>query len=101
MIKYKIIFTSSFKNMLKDELIKCKTFNSTYALKIEKIIYNSINLLRIFPFASQLFKIKGISQVYRKVIINKRFLIIFKIYNNTIYLLYFVDGKKPYSKYIQ
>lgn len=101
MIKYKLVFTLSFKNMLKDELIRCKNFNPTYALKIEKIVYNSISLLRVFPYASQLFKIQGKAQIYRKIIINKKFLIIFKIYNNIIYLLYFVDGRTSYIKLLK
>lgn len=49
---YKVMFSPSFIKMLEDELNKCMSYISTYARQIEKKVYEAINLLKIFPYAT-------------------------------------------------
>ena len=101
MNKYKILFTQTFKDMFKYQFDKYISYSPSYALKIEKRLYEAISVLELFPYATPSVKFRGKPETYRKFIIKKRFLIIFKILDSIIYLLYFIDGRqspKNYSK---
>lgn len=92
MKKYNILFTQSFKEMFITQFNKYTSFSPHYALKLKHQLYDAISVLEFFPYAAPIFKFKENSKYYRKLIINNRFLLIFKIYHKTIYLLYFLDG---------
>lgn len=101
MNRYNVILAPSFTKMVKYELNR---YGVIYASKIEKGIYDAVILLKLFPFASQTIKFKGKPGTYRKITIIKRFLIVFRITNNDVHLLYFIDGRqspKNYFKNIQ
>ena len=99
MNKYKVILSPTFRKMFKEHLNKYKYYSDVYCNNIEKKLYNAINLLKLFPYSLPIIKYKGIPQIYRKYIIKNRFLIIFKIVNNNVYLLYFIDGRQNPKKY--
>lgn len=101
MNKYKILFTQTFKDMFKYQLDKYNSYSPTYALKIEKKLHEAISILELFPYATPSVKFKGKSETYKKFIIKKRFLIVFRIVDNTIYLLYFIDGRRATKNFFK
>lgn len=101
MNKYKILFTQTFKDMFKYQFDKYKSYSPTYAYNIKKKLNEAISALEIFPYTTPSVKSKEKSITYRKLIIKKRFLIIFKISQNTIYLLYFIDGRQSPKNYFK
>lgn len=101
MKKYNIIFTSTFTEMFNSVSIQYTHYSSTYSDNIEKKLYKAIHLLKTFPYSAPLIKYKGIPQIYRKSIIKNRFFIIFKIINDEIYLLYFIDGRQNPQNYLK
>ena len=94
MKSYKIRFTKSSDKMLESNLKHCKKYSPTYADKIERKVYESIKLLKIFPYANPTLRIRGKPGNYKKIIIKHRFLIVFQINNKNINLLYFIDGRQ-------
>ena len=101
MNKYKILFTQTFKDMFKYQFDKYKSYSPTYALNIKKKLNEAISALEIFPYATPSVKFRGKSETYRKFIIKKIFLIVFKVVDDTIYLLYFIDGRQAPKNYFK
>ena len=101
MKNYKVMFSPSFVKMFKDELNTCISYSSTYARQIEKKVYEAINLLKIFPYATPSIKFRGDPETYRKFVIKKRFLIIFQIFDDIIQLQYFIDGRQNPTNYLK
>lgn len=99
MLKYKIIFSPEFSKMFKDNLYLYKSYSSTYASKIKKKIRRAITLIQLFPYATPSISLRGITDVYRRFIINKKFILIFKITDDTVYFLYFFDARQNFKKY--
>lgn len=87
--------------MLERTLNNCKHFSPTYALKIEHSLHDALNFLKLFPYATSTIKLKGKPKIYRKFVIQKRFLIVFKLIQNTIYLSYFIDGRRSLKNYLK
>lgn len=101
MKRYKVIFSPSFTKIFKDVLNQYLNYSSTYSHKVQKQVYEAINLLQIFPYATPTIKFRGDPEIYRKFVIKKRFLIIFKIVDSTIHLDYFIDGRKSPKNYFK
>lgn len=91
----------SFIRMLEDELNKYMSYSSTYARQIEKKVYEAINLLKIFPYATSRIKFRGDPETYRKFVIKKRFLIVFQVFDGIIQLQYFIDGRQAPKNYLK
>ena len=101
MKNYNVIFSPSFIQMLENELRNCITFSSSYAKKTEKVVFESIKLLQQFPFIASIIKFPNLKGNYRKFIIQKRYLIIFRIFNSSIHLDYFIDGRQAQENYFK
>ena len=101
MKNYKIIFSPSFIKMLEDELKNYITYSLTYSRKIENKVYEAISILKIFPYSTPIIKFKSEQEIYRKFIVKKRFLIVFKVLNDTIHLDYFIDGRQSTKNYFK
>ena len=101
MNKYKILFTQTFKDMFKYQFNQYYSYSPTYALNIKKKLFQAISTLETFPHATPSVKFKRKQETYRKIVIKKRFLIIYKILDNTIYLLYFTDGRQDSKNYFK
>jgi len=99
--EYKDILVKSFLSMLRYLLHRGKYYSVNYINKIVKEIYQAISMLKIFPYATPSIKFKNKPGEYRKYVINNRFLIIFKIEQNNVYLLYFVDARMQYENYFK
>lgn len=101
MKNYNVVFTQTFKDMVNKELNNYVFYSPAYATKIRRSLYNTLEFLKIFPYATSTIKFRGNPQVYRKFVIQKRFLIVFKLSHNTIYLSYFIDGRKSPKNYLR
>lgn len=71
---YNVIFLSSFSKMFETILNNYKNFSLKYAMKIEQSLYRTLEFLKMFPYATSTIKFRGNSHVYRKFVIQKRFL---------------------------
>lgn len=87
--------------MFENTLNNCKKFSPKYAIKVRKSLYNTLEFLKTFPYATSTIKFRGNPKVYRKFVIQKRFLIVFKLSRNTIYLSYFIDERKSPKNYLK
>ena len=101
MNKYKVLLASSFNTMLKYTLYKNKYYSIAYTNKVVDKIYQAITVIKTFPYATPSVKFKYKVGEYRKYIVSNRFLIIFKIESDNIYLLYFIDGRKSLNNYFK
>lgn len=79
MKNYNVIFTQTFKDMVNKELNNYIFYSPTYAIKIEQSLYNTLEFLKLLPYATSTIKFQGNSQIYRKFVIQKRLLIVSKL----------------------
>ena len=87
--------------MLEYNMLKSNYYTINYINKVLIKIANAIAMLKIFPYITPSVKFKDKLGEYRKYVINNRFLIIFKIEQNNVYLLYFVDARMRYENYFK
>lgn len=99
--KYNIIISKQFYIMLEYNMLKSNYYTINYINKVLIKIDNAIAMLKIFPYATPSVKFKDKRGEYRKYVINNRFLIIFKIEQNNVYLLYFIDARMQYENYFK
>ncbi len=101
MKSYNVLFTQAFKDMFKYQIDKYTVYSPSFASKIEKSLYNMVQFIKIFPYATSTIKLRGKTEVYRKFVILKKFLVVFKLVNKTIYLSYFLDGRMSPNNYFK
>lgn len=71
----------------------CSNINSNYADKVIKRIDNAIQSLKYFPFINPLYAVFE-KQIFRKHIVDKRYLIIFSVVNQTVVVFRIIDGRR-------
>lgn len=98
---YNVIVAPSFEIMLTEVLYRNKYYSNSYTNNILNKTYVAISVLETFPYATPSVKFKDKQGEYRKYVINNRFLIIFKIEQNNVCLLYFVDARMRYENYFK
>ena len=101
MKKYKIIFSPTFVKMVEKELKYYISYSYSYAIKLEKKIYEAINFIKLFPYATSTIKFRGDPEIYRKFVIMHRFIIVFKTLDTTIHIDYFIDGRQSPKNYFK
>ena len=94
---YKIIFTDTFLDMLEDIINYYAQYSFGYSNSILLEVSRSIGILQLFPNAMP---IANKSDKVRKAIIKNRFSIIFKIENDFVRLLYFLDNRMLNNSYM-
>lgn len=72
MKNYNVIFLPSFSKMFENTLNNCKKFSPTYAIKIRKSLYNTLEFLKIFPYATFTIKFRGNPQGVQKICYSKK-----------------------------
>lgn len=98
---YKVILSPTFIQMLKYELKYCARINTSYARKIENKVFDAIRILKIFPYATPIIKLRGDPETYRKYVVKKKFIIIFQIYTDSVQLEYFIDARQSLKNYFK
>ena len=100
MDKYNIVISKLTNKTLKENINFLKEFSIPYAFKIESCIRKSILNLKQFPHSNSIYKTTNIC-TYRKLIVKKRYNIIYAVIKNTIYVFYIHDGRQAYDKYFK
>ena len=91
---YKIIIHSSAKNGINSIYNYCLyKYGKNYAIKIRKIIKIHIKKLNVFPNSNPIYAIYN-NNIFRKHIVNGRYIIVFKVYYNFIHVYYVYDGRQ-------
>ncbi|MBR6689632.1 MAG: hypothetical protein IKL68_06425 [Clostridia bacterium] len=75
-----------------------KIFNPNYAEKVGTKIISETRTLSLFPHSHPIYK-KTNSYVYRKLLINDFFHIIYTVFNNEVVVLYTTDARKEFDEY--
>lgn len=71
----------------------CLKVNSNYATKVINRIDNAIQSLKYFPFINPLYIVLD-NTIFRKRIVDKRYIIIFSIIGQTIVVFRIIDGRR-------
>lgn len=98
MRKYNLILHNSFSKSFSSCITQLGIFNYTYAQKVYNNTFNSLNILRLFPNMFSYFSYPHCDKIYRRIIIDKTFLIIYFVETNNIHVLLFIDGRQYLNK---
>lgn len=90
---YNIIIYEDAHTDIDDIYDFCCNISTKYASKVKASIVASINSLIYFPSANPLYAVIE-NIVFRKKIVDKRYLIIFSIFKNSIYIHRIYDGRR-------
>lgn len=99
--KYKIIVSDKAKQMLETHFRFTANVNKEAAKLEKKRIVSAINSLthmpHRFPFLEETYII---SNKYHKMFVEKQYLVIYMIQDDTVYVEYILDCRKDYSWFI-
>ena len=68
-------------------------YGISYSTKVKEEIQLKINSLKNFPKANPIY-LKSNNIIFRKRIVNKRYLIIFTILSNLVFIYFIFDGRR-------
>ena len=97
-MKYKVIVSEKAKEMLKRHIAFIANVSKESARKQKDIIIQSIKSLKndagIYPFFESEFIPKN---KYHKFVISKRYIILYQIRDNIVYVDYIIDTRQDYK----
>ena len=93
MVMYNVIVLNSAHKDIDDIYNFCNNISINYALKVMSKIREDIQSLKYFPFINPLYAVLD-NKIFRKHIVDKRYLIIFSIIWQTIVVFHIIDGHK-------
>lgn len=94
MTKYKVVILDSAFEDLESIHFFCKnTYNEQYSSKVIKFLIKEILSLDIFPLLNPVYYISN-HFILRKKIVYKRYLIIFTVINDTVFIYNIIDGRR-------
>lgn len=100
MNKYHIVITEEFVNMLYITLLPMLNISSSYVnLIYSETLYN-LEILKKFPDMFSIFEIPINNIYYKKIVLEKRYLIIYSIKSNFIYIHYLIDARRNPNNYL-
>lgn len=91
--KYNIIIFDSVHDDMDKIYNFCSNISIKYASNIRNKITDSIHSLRYLPFATPIYCTFG-SYVTRKKIVENRYLIVFTVIQNFVFIYNIIDGRK-------
>lgn len=97
MNKYILKLTTEFFEMFYTTLAPFKNLSFSYINLIHAKVYHSLDLAIYFPYAFSSFNSPKETLSIRKIVIDKRFIILYEVVNDVIEVLYFVDGRRSYE----
>ena len=97
MKKYNVVVSPDFKIMLDEILNMYLQCSPLYVRKILKEINLAFEILEKFPYLMQTFPSNN---NLRRYVIHKRFSILYRIDNNEIDILYFIDNRMQNGNYL-
>ena len=97
MNNYTVVISDEFANMANNNLSYLKVLSGSYVNSILLAISYYILLLEKFPFAFSRFHLPNDISRLRKITIAKRYYLIYRVTDNVVEILYFVDGRRSYD----
>lgn len=97
--KYNVILHEEFQISLFQCLNHLKKFNYAYAQRIKADVYQSLRVLEVFPNMFSVFKNPYSNNVYRRMVVDTYNLVIYRVNNSFVHIVFFVDGRQAYHKY--
>ena len=97
-MQYKIIVSQEAFDMLKEHIAFIANVDKSAAENAKKLIVESIKSLSEFPNRYPFFDEKYIPQnKYHKMFVEKRYLVLYQIKDDTVYVDYILDCRQDYS----
>lgn len=91
---YKIVMYDSTKHDFDEISEFCKSnYGISYSTKVKEEIQLKINSLKNFPKVNPIY-LKSNNIIFRKRIVNKRYLIIFTILSNLVFIYFIFDVRR-------
>lgn len=100
MTDYAIRISDLALTTLDKNILFLRKFDVDYSIKFREKIIKEIENLAIFPHSNPIYK-KTKYYTYRKKIVNNRYIIVYTIDKNIIYIFYILDGRQAYDKYLK
>lgn len=100
MNKYNIVITEEFVNMLYFTLLPMLNISRSYVNLIHAETLYHLEILKKFPDMFSIFEIPINNIYYKKIVLEKRYLIIYSINSNFIYIHYFIDARRSPNNYL-
>lgn len=97
MNKYKLKLSTEFSDMFYTTLLPFKNLSNSYINLIHAKVYYFLDIATYFPYSFPKFYSPKETTDIRKIIIDKRFIIFYKVTDNAINVVYFVDGRRSYD----
>lgn len=97
MSKYKLKLTAEFFEMFYTTPLPYKDFSTSYINLVHAKVYHFLGIAISFPDSFSSFSSPKETLPIRKIIIDKRFLILYEMVGDVIEVLYFVDGRRSYE----
>ena len=97
MNNYTVIISNEFSAMANKCLSHLETFSNSYVFSTSLTLSYYILLLEKFPFAFSRFLLPNDNSFLRRIVINKRYLLLYQVTDNIVEMLYFVDGRRSYE----
>ena len=91
---YEIEIRNSFIQSYKFHIKKLELTFPRYAVKVSQMVREEFKLIQLFPFSNSILQIPNDSNIYRKVVIDRKYHLIYTVRSTTISVLYFSDGSK-------
>ena len=100
MNKYTLVITEEFINMLYFTLSPMLNISRSYVNLIHAETLYYLEILKQFPDMFSIFEIPINNIYYKKIVLEKRYLIIYSIKSNSIYIHYFIDARRNPNNYL-
>lgn len=94
---YTVIASKEFEAMLSKRVAYMKFLSIPHIDYITSTISNFSSILQRFPFAFPRLFLPNDNSLLRKIVIDKRYLLIYQVTDNIVEILYFVDGRRSYE----
>ena len=97
-MNYKVIVSPEAFDMLKEHIAFIANVDKNAAINTKNIIINSIKSLKEFPNRYPFFDEEYIPKnKYHKMFVESRYLVLYQIKDDTVYVDYILDCRQDYS----
>ena len=97
MRKYQVAVSGEAQRMLKDHVFFLATVNPDAAERLRKTIVEQIRGLETMPERHPYLEPDDRRNPYRKMVVQKRYIVIYMVVADTVYVEYVVDGRQDYQ----
>lgn len=95
--KYKIEFTEKALNMIKLHIQYLTLIDINIAKVFKEKIFSASKTLEVLPNRCPLLGISDMTDKYRKLIIDDKYILVYKVIENIVCIEYFLDCKQDYK----